>query len=163
MHEFKSAILGELKTTKILNLCMKFKKKIRPKDFFWSIVKVPYPKNIQNLSQGLSNPGFRSVKVQTEDFLKKDSQHFKNHFQFGFLWIPRKPGKQNWKVPFLLIFIIVNNNEMVKKLDKVVDVSQRQSQSYWFHSTTKNMFCNYWTCRILRYKYFLVSTKSIDG
>ena len=50
---------------------------------------------------------FRSVKVQTEDFLKKDSQHFKNSFQFGFLWIPSKPGKQNWKEPFLLMFIIV--------------------------------------------------------
>jgi hypothetical protein len=41
-------------------------------------MKVAYPININNMSQGL---GFRSVKVQTEDFLKKDSQHFKNSFQ----------------------------------------------------------------------------------
>ena len=58
------------------------------------------------MSQCPSNPGFRSVKVQTEDFLKKDSHHFKNSFQFGFLCTFTKPGKQNWKVPFF-IFIIV--------------------------------------------------------
>ena len=34
---------------------------------------------------GPKDPGFRSVKVQTEDFLKKDSQYFKNSFQIGFL------------------------------------------------------------------------------
>ena len=69
--------------------------------------KVPYPKNVCNMSQSPSNPGFRSVKVQTEDFLKKDSQHFKKYFQFEFLWIRSKTGKQNWNVLFLLIFIIV--------------------------------------------------------
>ena len=70
------------------------------KDFFWGIMKVPYTKNIHNLFQGPPNPGFRSVKVQTETFLKKDSQDFKNSFYLGFLWIPSKPGKQNWKLPF---------------------------------------------------------------
>ena len=35
--------------------------------------------------QGLPNPGFRSVKVQTETFLKKDSRDFKNSFYLGFL------------------------------------------------------------------------------
>ena len=48
-------------------------------------MNVPYPININNMSQGQPNPGFRSVKAQTEDFLKKDSQHFKNSFQFGSL------------------------------------------------------------------------------
>ena len=45
--------------------------------------------------EGLPNPGFVSVKVQTEAFLKKDSRDFKNSFYLGFLWIPFKPGKQN--------------------------------------------------------------------
>ena len=36
-----------------------------------------------------------------------NSNYFKNSFQYGFLWIPSKPEKQNWKVLFLLIFIIV--------------------------------------------------------
>ena len=35
-----------------------------PKDIFWSIMKVPYPKNIHNMSQSPPNPGFRSVKAQ---------------------------------------------------------------------------------------------------
>ena len=48
-------------------------------------MKVPFTKNIHNLFQGPQNPGFRSVKVQTETFLKKDSQDFKNSFYLGFL------------------------------------------------------------------------------
>ena len=35
--------------------------------------------------QGSPNPGFMSVKVQTETFLKKDSQDFKNYFYLEFL------------------------------------------------------------------------------
>jgi hypothetical protein len=46
---------------------------------------VPYTKNIHNLFQDPTNPGFRSVKVQTETFLKKDSQDLKNSFYLGFL------------------------------------------------------------------------------
>ena len=46
-------------------------------------MKVPFTKNIRNLYQGLSNPGFRSVKVQTETFLKKDLWDFKNSFCLG--------------------------------------------------------------------------------
>ena len=44
--------------------------------------------NIAKKSQGLPNPWFRSVKVENWDFLKKDSQDFKNSFQFRFPWIP---------------------------------------------------------------------------
>ena len=33
--------------------------------------------------------------LENWDFLKKDSQDFKNSFQFGFLWIPSKTGEQN--------------------------------------------------------------------
>ena len=66
-----------------------------PKDFFWGIMKVPYTKNIHNLFQGPPNLGFRTVKVQIETFLKKDSRDFKNSFYLGFLWIPSMPGKQN--------------------------------------------------------------------
>ena len=39
----------------------------------------------KNIAKGPPNPGFRSVKVQTETFLKKDSQDFKNYFYLGFL------------------------------------------------------------------------------
>ena len=56
-----------------------------PKDFFGGIVKVPYTKNNHNLFQGPPNPGFGSVKVQTETFLKKDSRDFENSFYLGLL------------------------------------------------------------------------------
>ena len=58
-----------------------------PKDFLWSIMKMKFKKNISNMSQDPQNPGFRSVKVENWNFLKKDSQDFKNSFQSGFLWI----------------------------------------------------------------------------
>ena len=48
-------------------------------------MKMTLIKNIPNMSQGLPNPEFRSVRVENGDFLKKDSQDFKNSFQFGFL------------------------------------------------------------------------------
>ena len=41
--------------------------------------------NIHNFFQGPPNPGFRSVKVQTETFLKKDSRDLKNSIYLGFL------------------------------------------------------------------------------
>jgi hypothetical protein len=49
-----------------------------------------FTKNILNLSQGPLNPG-----LENWDFLKKDSQDFKNSFQFRFMWIPNMTGEQN--------------------------------------------------------------------
>ena len=97
MHGFKSAILA------IFPFCQngtfehvhEIQNFFLPNDFFWGIMKVPFSKNIHNFFQGPSNPGFRSVKVQTETFLKKDSRDIKNSVYLGFLWIPSKPGKQN--------------------------------------------------------------------
>ena len=97
MHAFKSAILAEWKNCQngTFEPVHEIQKFFWPKDFFWGIMKVPFTKNIHNFFQGPSNPGFRSVKVQTETFLKKDSRDFKNSFQFMFLWIPSKTGEQN--------------------------------------------------------------------
>ena len=76
MHGFKSAILA------IFTFCQNgtFEPVHKIQDFFWGIMKVPYTKNIHNLFQGPPNPGFRSVKVQTETFLKKDLWDFKYSF-----------------------------------------------------------------------------------
>ena len=55
-------------------------------------------------------PGFRSVRVKTEDFLKKESQYFKNSFQFGsYKYVSSKPGNQNQKVPIKPYNQIMNN------------------------------------------------------
>ena len=96
-HEFKSAILAKMKNCQngTFEPVHEIQKFFWPKDFFWGIMKVPFTKNIHNFFQVPSNPGFRSVKVQTETFLKKDSRDFKSSFHFRFLWIPSKAGEQN--------------------------------------------------------------------
>ena len=55
-------------------------------------MKVPYTKNIHNLFQAPANPGFGSVKVQTETFLKKDTRDQK----FFLFRVPLNP-QQAWK------------------------------------------------------------------
>ena len=97
MHGFKSAILAifQFWQNGTFEPVHEIQKLFWPKDFFWSIMKMTFKNNIANMSQGPPNPGFRSVKVENWDFLKKDSQDFKNSFQFGFLWIPSKTGEQN--------------------------------------------------------------------
>ena len=115
MHGFKFAILA------IFTFCQngtfepvhEIQKFFWPKDFFWGIMKVPCTKSNHNFFQGPPNPGFRSVKVQNETFLKKDSQDFKNSFYLWFLWIPSKPGKPNWKLPFFRVFIIVKKTSVI--------------------------------------------------
>ena len=57
--------------------------------------------------QGLPNQEFRLVKVHTEDIFKKDLRYFKKRIYFWFLRIPSQPGKQNYMMLFLLVFIIV--------------------------------------------------------
>ena len=44
-----------------------------------------FTKNIPNMSQGPQNSGLSQLEEKTEIFSKKDSQDFKNSFQFGFL------------------------------------------------------------------------------
>ena len=44
-------------------------KKIWPKAFFWSIMKMAIRNVFRNMSQGLPNPGFMQEKVQKGDFL----------------------------------------------------------------------------------------------
>ena len=105
IHGFKSAILAifQFWQNGTFELVHEIQKFVWPKDFFWSIMKMAFTKNITNMSQGLLNPGFRSVKVENWDFLKKDSQDFKNSFQFWFLWIPA------WKAKLKGALFHVNN------------------------------------------------------
>ena len=83
----------------LVNPCMKFNFFFGKKTAFealgkWHILKI-----------SITCPRVRQI----QDLGQAKYKHFKHSFQFGFLWIPSKPGKQNWKVPFLLIFIIVKN------------------------------------------------------
>jgi hypothetical protein len=45
-------------------------------------MKVPYPKNIRNMSKGPPIPGFIQEKVQKGDFLKRTSRESKKIFLF---------------------------------------------------------------------------------
>jgi hypothetical protein len=45
-------------------------------------MKVPYPKDIRNMSQGPPNPGFIQEKVQKGDFLKKKLAGIEELFLF---------------------------------------------------------------------------------
>ena len=71
MYGFKSAILPELKNCQngTFEHVHGIQKKIWPKDFFWSVIKITFTKNIPNMSQGPPNPGFRYVIVENWDFL----------------------------------------------------------------------------------------------
>ena len=97
MHRFKSAILAifQFWQNGTFEPMYGIQKKICPKDLFWSVMKMTFTKDIPNMSQGPPNPGFRYLNLENWDFLKKDSQDFKNSFQSEFLWIPSKTGEQN--------------------------------------------------------------------
>ena len=82
MHGFKSAIVAIFSFWQngTFDPVHEIQKVFWPKVFFWGIMKVPSTKNIRNFFQDPPNPGFRSVKVQTETFFKKDSLDFNNSF-----------------------------------------------------------------------------------
>ena len=75
MHRFKSAILEKLKNCQngTFEPVHEIQKFFWPKVIFWSIMKVPFRKNIHNMPQEPPNPGFMQEKVQKGDFLKKPS------------------------------------------------------------------------------------------
>ena len=60
MNGFKSAILAIFQFCQngTFELVHEIQKIFWSKDFFWSIMKVPFTKNIHNIPQGPSNPGF---------------------------------------------------------------------------------------------------------
>ena len=109
IHWFKSAILEKLKNCQngTFEPVHEIRKFFWPKVFFWSIMKVPFRKNIHNMPQGPPNPGFMQEKVQKGDFLKKPSRELNFFCCFRFLWISRRPGTLNWKwLVFLLSKIL---------------------------------------------------------
>ena len=82
MHEFKSAILAifQFWQNGTFEPVHGIQKHFLAKGFFWSIMKMTFQKKIPNMSQGPPNSGFRSVRVENWDFLKKDSKDFKKSF-----------------------------------------------------------------------------------
>ena len=72
MQWFNMAKLAIFKVA-LLHQCMELKNVFSKKVSISSMVKVPFSKNIHGMTQCLPNPGFRSIKVQNVDFLKKPS------------------------------------------------------------------------------------------
>ena len=136
MHRFKSAILEKLKNC--LNGTFEPVHEIQnffwPKVFFWSIMKVPFRKNIHNMPQGPPNPGFMQEKVQKGDFLKKPSWELKFFCCFRFLWISQRPGTLNWKwLVFLLSKILYKKCEYhynLRSTDGLDYISQMVGDSH---------------------------------
>jgi hypothetical protein len=66
MHRFKSAILPELKNSQngTFEPVHGIQKNFWLKDFFLSVMKMTFTKNIPNMSQGLPNPGFKYLKLE---------------------------------------------------------------------------------------------------
>ena len=95
MHRFKSAILAIFQfwqngTFETVHEIWKF---FWSKDFFWSFMKMKLTKNIPNMSQGLPNPGFRSVRVKKLKFSQKRHTRFKKFFS---IWVPVNT-LQDWR------------------------------------------------------------------
>ena len=89
-----------------------------PKVFFWSIMKVPFRRNIHNMPQGPPNPGFMQEKVQKGDFQKKPPWELNFFCCFRFLWISRRSGTLNWKrLVFLLSKILYKKCVVNARLD----------------------------------------------
>ena len=78
-----------------------------PNAFIWSTMKVPFCDFIQNLSQAPSKCLSKWIKVDKWDYFKNPSQELKISFCLGFLWIPKKTGRQNWRGPIFLRFNLV--------------------------------------------------------
>ena len=105
MHWFKSAILAifQFFQNGTFELVHEIQNFFWPKVFFWSIMKVPFRKNIHNMPQGPPNPGFMQEKVQKGDFLKKPWWELIFFCCFRFLWISQRSGTLNWK---RLVFLV---------------------------------------------------------
>ena len=84
MRGFKSAILPEMKNCQngTFEPMHGIQNCFWPRDFFWSIMKITFTKYIPNLSQGLPNPGFRSVR-ETEIFSWRTHKISKIRFNLG--------------------------------------------------------------------------------
>ena len=91
----------------LFNPCMKFLIFFRPNAFIWSAKKVPFREFIQNMSQALSMCSSKWINVDKWDYLKNPLRKFKNSFCLGFLWIPWKTGRQNWRGPVFLKFDLI--------------------------------------------------------
>ena len=60
-------------------------------------------------------PGSVQVLIQVDkwDYLKNPSHELKNSFCLGFLCIPRKAGRQNWRGPIFLRFDLIEQCDSV--------------------------------------------------
>ena len=82
-------------------------KNFGPNGFIWDAMKVPFSDFSQKMSQDPSSSVQLLIWEDKLDYLKNPSQDFKNSFCLGFLWIPKKTGRQNWRGPIFLRFDLI--------------------------------------------------------
>ena len=84
------------------------------------------------------------IKVDKWDYSKNPSQALKISFCLGFLWIPRRTGRQNWRCPIFLRFNLVKyqcvitcrKEEMATNWLVVWQLTSSHIQSGILHSLT---------------------------
>ena len=71
--------------------------------YFFTIINIKRKETFQIFFQA----SYVFIGTQIENNFWNVGSPFWENPQFGFLWIPSKPGSQHWKVPYFLIFINV--------------------------------------------------------
>ena len=95
------------------------------------------------MSQDPPNPGFRYLNLENWDFLKKDSQDFKNSFQFGFLWIPSEKSAYSLMVYHCKNLFEQNLNDSTERKCPHCGLEWRSVLScYWY--TLHNVLLTEW-------------------
>ena len=88
---------------------------------------------IQNVSQAPFKCLSKWIKVDKWDYFANPSQEFKNYFCWGFLWIPTKTWRQNWRRPIFSRFNLV-------KYKCVIQISYHPNCFWIAESAEKDFF-----------------------
>ena len=96
---------GKIAKMALLNRCMKFKSFFGQKTSFKALWKCHLLKIFLTFSRVWQIQDLGQSKYKLRLFSRRTHGISKTHL--GFLWISSKSGKQNWRVPFFWVFIIV--------------------------------------------------------
>ena len=115
---------------------------------------MPFKDFIQNMSQALSKCLSKWIKVDKWYYLKNPSHKFRKSFCLGFLWIPRKTGRQDWRgsIPSMCVFISVLkwanlfcNISLLSELKKIGLFSKKIEPDRILSTNQNKFWASIWT------------------